>query len=651
MGKIDVAILKKCMAEAIEVLNEATEAYDKGQPIMTDAEWDAMYFALENKEKTYGVTLPNSPTVKIHFDAKVSELSKKTHGHEMLSLAKTKDIDEVNAFLNGGEFLAMCKMDGLTCSLRYENGHLVSAETRGDGFVGEDITHNAMVIRSIPKHIDYKETLVVDGEIISTYINFEQFSKDYKNPRNFAAGSIRLLDSAECEIRGLDFVVWDVIEGFKEHGLLNVKLECVGRLGFTIVPNGVYSNFNETVLEQVKHWAVLNSYPIDGVVIKFNDVGYGKFLGKTAHHFNNAIAYKFFDETAVTTLKDIKWTMGRTGVLTPVAILEPIEMDGATIERASLHNISVMTEIMGGAFKGQKVEIYRANMIIPQILRGENPDSVNIELIEIPKVCPICGGEAVVKESDSGVLNLYCDNPQCEGKLINRLDHFCGKKGLDIKGISKATLEKLIDWEFIQDLDDIFTLHQVRNFWKDKPGFGVKSVDKIISAVYDARHTTLDKVISSIGIPLIGTTIAKDLAKRFKTYEAFRKAIDEGFDFSQINGYGPEMTKSLLTFDYRELDGLVKNWLYLDETEEEITENKLEGVTFVITGKLKHWKNRDALKDVIENLGGKVTGSVTKNTDFLINNDINSTSAKNKKAKKLEVDIITEEDFIKRFDL
>ena len=650
MGKIDVAILKKRMTKAIKELNEATEAYDKGQPIMTDAEWDTMYFALENAEKAYGVTLPNSPTVKIHFDAKVSELSKKTHGHEMLSLAKTKSIDEVNAFLNGGEFLAMCKMDGLTCSLRYENGHLVSAETRGDGFVGEDITHNVMVIRSIPKHIDYKETLVVDGEIISTYNNFEQFSKDYKNPRNFAAGSIRLLDSAECETRGLDFVVWDVIEGFKEHGLLDVKLECVGRLGFTVVPNGVYSNFNETVLEQVKHWAVLNSYPIDGVVIKFNDIGYGKFLGKTAHHFNNAIAYKFFDETAITILKDIEWTMGRTGVLTPVAILEPIEMDGATIERASLHNISVMTEIMGGAFKGQKVEIYRANMIIPQILRGENPDSTNVESIHIPDICPVCGGQAAVKKSESGVLNLYCENLQCEGKLINRLNHFCGKKGLDIKGLSKATLEKLINQGWIEDLDDLFTLRHVQYFWKQLPGFGEKSVEKILNAVEVSRHTTLDCVLSSIGIPFVGKTISKDLANRFKTYEAFRKAIDEGFDFSQINGYGPEITKSLLTFDYGELDGLVKNWLYLDEVEE-TTENKLEGVTFVITGKLKHWKNRDALKDVIENLGGKVTGSVTKNTDFLINNDINSNSAKNKKAKELEVDIITEEDFIKRFDL
>ena len=651
MGKIDVAILKKRMAKAIKELNEATEAYDKGQPIMTDAEWDAMYFALEDAEKAYGITLPDSPTVKVHFDSKVSELPKKIHSHEMLSLAKTKSIDEAREFLSGKPYLAMCKMDGLTCSLRYENGHLICAETRGDGFVGEDITHNAMVIRSIPKHINYKETLVVDGEIISTHRNFEQFSKDYKNPRNFAAGSIRLLDSAECETRGLDFVVWDVIEGFEEKEFLNEKLGEVERLGFTVVPYAMYTDFNEVILEQVRTWANLNSYPIDGVVIKFNELEYSKSLGKTAHHFNNALAYKFFDEIAYTTLKDIEWTMGRTGVLTPVAILEPIEMDGAVIERASLHNISVMTEIMGGAFKGQKVQVYRANMIIPQILRGEDPESVNVELIQIPDICPICGGQAAVKKSESGVLNLYCENLQCEGKLINRLNHFCGKKGLDIKGLSKATLEKLINQGWIEDLDDLFTLRHVQYFWKQLPGFGEKSVEKILNAIEVSRHTTLDCVLSSIGIPFVGKTVSKDLANRFKTYEAFRKAIDEGFDFSQINGYGPEITKSLLTFNYGELDGLVKNWLYLDEVEEETTENRLEGVTFVITGKLTHWKNRDALKDVIENLGGKVTGSVTKNTDFLINNDINSNSAKNKKAKELEVDIITEEDFIKRFDL
>ena len=647
MGKIDVAILKKRMTKAIKELNEATEAYDKGRPIMTDAEWDAMYFALEDAEKAYGITLPDSPTVKVHFDSKVSELPKKVHSHEMLSLAKTKSIDEAREFLGGKPYLAMCKMDGLTCSLRYENGHLVCAETRGDGFVGEDITHNAMVIRSIPKHINYKKTLVVDGEIISTHRNFEQFSKDYKNPRNFAAGSIRLLDSAECETRGLDFVVWDAIEGFEEKEFLNEKLGEVERLGFTVVPYAMYTDFNEAVLEQVKTWANLNSYPIDGVVIKFNEIEYSKSLGKTAHHFNNALAYKFFDEIAYTTLKDIEWTMGRTGVLTPVAILEPIEMDGAVIERASLHNISVMTEIMGGAFKGQKVQVYRANMIIPQILRGEDPESINVELIQIPDICPVCGGQATVKKSESGVLNLYCENLQCEGKLINRLNHFCGKKGLDIKGLSKATLEKLINQGWIEDLDDLFTLRQVQFFWKQLPGFGEKSVEKILNAIEISRHTTLDCVLSSIGIPFVGKTISKDLANRFKTYEAFRKAIDEGFDFSQINGYGPEITKSLLTFNYGELDGLVKNWLYLDEVEEEATENKLEGMTFVITGKLTHWKNRDALKAEIEANGGKVTGSVTKNTTYLINNDINSTSAKNKKAQELGVPIIKEEGLIK----
>lgn len=647
MGKIDVAILKKRMTKAIKELNEATKAYDKGQPIMTDAEWDAMYFALEDAEKAYGITLPDSPTVKVHFDSKVSELSKKIHSHEMLSLAKTKSVDEAREFLGGKPYLAMCKMDGLTCSLRYENGHLVCAETRGDGFVGEDITHNAMVIRSIPKHINYKETLVVDGEIISTHINFEQFSKDYKNPRNFAAGSIRLLDSVECETRGLDFVVWDVIEGFEEKEFLNEKLGEVEKLGFTVVPYAMYTDFNEVILEQVKTWANLNSYPIDGVVIKFNELEYSKLLGKTAHHFNNALAYKFYDEIAYTTLKDIEWTMGRTGVLTPVAILEPIEMDGAVIERASLHNISVMTEIMGEPFKDQKVQVYRANMIIPQILRGESPEFANIESIHIPDICPVCGGQTIVKKSESGVLNLYCENLQCEGKLINRLNHFCGKKGLDIKGLSKATLEKLINQGWIEDLDDLFTLRHVQYFWKQLPGFGEKSVEKILNAIEISRHTTLDCVLSSIGIPFVGKTVSKDLANRFKTYEAFRKAIDEGFDFSQINGYGPEITKSLLTFDYGELDGLVKNWLYLDEVEEETTENKLEGMTFVITGKLTHWKNRDALKAEIEANGGKVTGSVTKNTTYLINNDINSTSAKNKKAQELGVPIIKEEGLIK----
>ena len=379
--KLKEDILEKAK-ELIDALNKATELYDAGQPIISDREWDNMYFALIYIEEKTGIVLPNSPTIKIHFDEKVSELSKITHGHEMLSLAKTKDIDEVNAFLNGEKFLAMCKMDGLTCSLRYENGHLVSAETRGDGFVGEDITHNAMVIRSIPKHINYKETLVVDGEIISTYNNFEQFSKDYKNPRNFAAGSIRLLDSTECATRGLDFIAWDVIEGFKECNLLDIKLEKVKQLGFSIVPNEVFSNFNEVVVESVKDWANLNSYPIDGVVIKFNEIDYGKFLGKTAHHFNNAIAYKFYDEVYTTKLIDILWSMGRTGQISPIALFEKINIDGTEISRASLSNISIMHQTLGlHPFKGQIIEVSKRNQIIPKIERAKDENGEWIENI------------------------------------------------------------------------------------------------------------------------------------------------------------------------------------------------------------------------------------------------------------------------------
>ena len=647
--KLKEDILEKAK-ELIDALKKATELYDAGQPIISDREWDNMYFALTYIEEKTGIVLPNSPTIKIHFDEKVSELSKITHGHEMLSLAKTKSIDEVNTFLNGKEFLAMCKMDGLTCSLRYENGHLVSAETRGNGVEGEDITHNTMVIPSIPKHINYKETLVLDGEIISTYNNFEQFSKDYKNPRNFAAGSIRLLDSAECKNRGLDFVAWDVIEGFEECDLLDIKLEKVKELGFAIVPNEVFSNFNEVVLESVKDWANLNSYPIDGVVVKFNEVNYGKSLGKTAHHFNNAIAYKFFDEEYPTTLKDIEWTMGRTGVLTPVAIFEPLDIDGSVVERASLHNVSIMNELSEGCQrKGDIVYIFKANQIIPQVSKWEHKGNYSEETaLLLPETCPICGAETKIKMDNESKI-LICDNPNCEGKFINRLDHFCSKKGLDIKGLSKATLEKLIKQGWIENLDDLFTLRQIQHSWKQMPGFGEKSVEKILQSIEDSRETNLESVLSAIGIPLIGRTVSKDLAKRFKTYENFRKHINEGYDFSQIDGYGPEMTKALLTFNYKELDFLVENFLIIkkEETKENTNDNALEGLIFVVTGKLKNFKNRDELKAVIEAHGGKVSGSITSKTNYLINNDINSNSAKNKKAQELGIPIIKEEGLIK----
>lgn len=658
------------MKDLVKMLNNATMQYDKGTPIMNDKEWDTLYFNLLELEKKSGIVLPDSPTIKIHFDEKVSELAKITHGHEMLSLAKTKSIDEVNEFLHNQENIVMLKMDGLTCSLRYENGHLVSAETRGDGIEGEDITHNVMRMPSIPKHISYTDTLVVDGEVICTYDNFKQFESEYKNPRNFAAGSIRLLDAAECETRNLTFVAWDVIEGL-DTDLLSEKLNTLETFfGFTVVPfkrlhpaeNPVFDRQIESLTRNVEFLqdrAKRYGYPIDGLVFKFNSIAYSKTLGKTAHHFNNAIAYKFYDEEYPAVLKDIEWTMGRTGVLTPVVIVEPIEIDGTTIERASLHNISVMDALNGGfARKGDIVYIFKANQIIPQISNWEHKgDYEEGNTILLPTECPLCGAETIIQTSDSGVKNLYCSNSQCEGKLINRLNHFCGKKGLDIKGLSKATLEKLIDWGYVNNLNDVLNLESFRYYWMEKPGFGEKSVSKILDAIENAKkYVTLDQFISSLGIPLIGRTLSKDLANRFKTYDNFRKYINEGFDFSQIEGYGPEMTKALLTFNYLEADAIAERWMLNLNTEpqpedEESTTTNLTGYSFVITGKLKQYKNRAELKAVIESRGGKVKDSITSLTSYLINNDINSTSSKNKKAKELQIPIITEEEFTNIFDI
>ena len=654
---------------AIRKLNNATKAYDEGNPIISDKEWDDIYFWLVEAEKYCGFKNSNSPTVKIHYNV-VNELVKVKHNHEMLSLPKTKEISEVESFLNEHNFIAMGKMDGLTCSLRYVNGQLVSAETRGDGLVGEDITHNAMVISSIPKNIDYQDELIVDGEIICTTENFKKFAQEYKNPRNFAAGSIRLLDPRECEKRKLSFVAWEVVKGLEIENSLMGRFLYLIQLGFSVVPHILLSthckcetakqkDYISFIQDMCKHCGL----PIDGVVFKFDDIEYGKSLGKTAHHFNNAIAYKFYDELYDTNLIDIEWSMGRTGVLTPIAVFEPIEIDGATVERASLHNISVMRDVMGECcYAGQSIKVFKANQIIPQIAFAEKMKYADVVMRGGATVdglsgclpCPVCEGSTSMVTSNSGTINLICTNPQCKGKLINRLDHFCSKKGLDIKGLSKATLEKLIDWGYVNDLDDLFNLEMVRDDWMKKPGFGEKSVNKIISSIFTAsQNVSLESAIAAIGIPLIGRTVSKDLAKRFKTYDNFRKHINEGFDFTQIDGYGPEMNKALLTFDYGELDFLVGSYMKFAEVQEEQTtteNNSLKGKVIVITGKLKQYKNRDELKAAIEAHGGKVSGSVTKNTSYLVNNDVTSTTAKNKTAKELGIPIITEEELIKIFD-
>ena len=634
--------------ELVEKLNYYTKLYDEGRSEISDKEWDDMYFELQKIERESGIYLEDSPTQKVNFQV-VNKLNKIEHNHPMLSLDKTKDINEVQKFIYYNDYIAMAKMDGLTCSLKYVNGKLVSAETRGNGFIGEDILHNALQVKNIPKRIDFKDELIVDGEIICTYENFKEFESEYKNPRNFASGSIRLLDSKESSMRRLSFIAWDCISGLEEIEKLSTKLLKLNVLGFTVVPfmAGEYS-IDDTI-STIQSIAQEAGYPIDGIVYKYDIISEYEAAGKTDHHFKGGLAYKFYDEEYETILRDVEWTMGRTGVLTPVALLEPINIDGSEVSRASLHNISIMDEL-GIRYQDTKVMVYKANMIIPQISKALPYEGEIASLINIPAVCPICGEPTIIK-GENGVRVLYCSNPNCEGKLINRLDHFFGKNGLDAKGLSKATFEKLIDWGWIENIKDIFKLKEHKKEWEKMQGFGEKSVEKILQAIEDCKSCSLDAVISAAGIPLIGKTVGKDLSKRFGSYSEFREAVENGFDFTSFGGYGWEMHKAISDFDYSELDYIVDNYLQIKESIKEDNELKLKDLTFCVTGKVHIWKNRDSLSAFIESLGGKVTGSVSKNTNYLINNDINSTSAKNKKAQELDIPILSEEDFKKIFDI
>ena len=651
---------EKKLLNLIAMANYHTNLYDLGTPIITDQSWDEIYFQIQELEKKLGIYHPHSPTQHIPY-AVVNELKKVEHGHKMLSLQKTKDLEEVEKFLDNCDSLIMLKMDGLTCSLTYIDGELVSAETRGNGFIGEDILHNARQLKSIPQFIPYQTgKLVIDGEIICTYKNFEMFASDYKNPRNFAAGSIRLLDSSECAKRKLSFVAWDVIEGLESSNILSEKFAKLKNMGFNVVPYLLYpawdANDNQVPLDwyidQLECDAKQYGYPIDGLVAKFNSIEYGKTLGATSHHFKNAIAYKFYDETYPTELIDIEWTMGRTGVLTPVAVFKPIEIDGSTVERASLHNWTVLNETLHGhGWKGQKVEVFKANMIIPQIASAEEDDERTKNYFEYPYVCPVCGKGTVLREETDSAF-VVCENIECEGQLINRLDHFCGKKGLDIKGLSKATLEKLIDWGWVNSITHLFDLRSYRSEWIKKPGFGPKSVDKILNAIDEGAVCEWHQFVCALGIPLIGASASKALTKYFSGYVDFRDAIKRGDLFWDFENFGYEMHKAIVNFNYEEADALVKAGLVTFNSITPTTqENSLDGLTFVITGKLNQFKNRDAIKDKIESLGGKVTGSVSKNTSYLINNDKDSTSSKNKSAKTLGIPILSEKDFIETFGI
>ena len=637
----------------IKCLNEWTKAYDEGHPVVSDKEWDDWYFEIVEYEKAYPHCIQSdSPTQVIHFE-EISELKKVKHNHPMLSLNKTKDIEEVKSFIGDKNYIVMAKMDGLTCSLHYEGGKLVSAETRGNGEVGEDITHNAMVIPSIPKRIPTTSPLTVDGEIICTYKDFEEVGGEYKNPRNYASGSIRLLNNGECYNRKLTFVAWDVINPESKNREIEWLSDNLGFLSalnyFTVVPYTIgHDGYIIEEIDFIKKWCDKLSYPIDGIVFKYNKCKEYDAAGRTDHHFKGGLAYKFYDEEYETKLIDIEWSMGRTGVLTPVAIFEPIDIDGSTVERASLHNVSIMKETLGEPYGYQSIKVAKMNMIIPQIVGAEKdmPKDKLYCLIPIIQKCPCCNGDTVIEKSKDGVENLVCINPQCEGKLINILDHFCGKKGLDIKGLSEKTLEKLIDWEWVNNITDIPKLKEHRAEWINKSGFGQASVDKILKAIDDRlAEAPLHAFISGLGIPLIGSRVSKQICEKVETWKEFRDLIHEDFDFTEWSGFGPEMNSALHKFDYSEADAIVEYITFKPE-EHQDKSVKLDGCNFVITGKLQNFKNRQELIDKIEAAGGKVAGSVSSKTNYLVNNDVNSTSAKNKKAKELGIPIITEQDLL-----
>lgn len=637
----------KNMQQLINKINYLTSLYNAGTPLVSDKEWDELYDKLKNLERESGITYPDSPTQSIYFQ-NMDILEKIEHNHPMLSLDKTKDWQEFLNYFGNNDVVGMLKLDGLTCSLRYLNGKLVSAETRGNGLIGENILHNAKVISSIPQTIKYQSELILDGEIICTTQNFEKFSNEYSNARNFAAGSIRLLDSKECFKRDLTFVVWHIVKGYDETTVID-KFNHAELDGFTVTPwtRGLQLDAKDFLTNKAKELG----YPIDGLVGRFNNIAYGESLGSTGHHSKAAYAFKFYDEEYETKLLDIEWSMGRTGVLTPVAIYEPVEIEGSICNRASLHNLSVLYEVMhGGAYVNEPITVAKMNMIIPQIMSAQTSIPKGAKLIQLPTKCPVCGDALEVIESDTGIKNLCCLNKACQGKLLNRLVHFASRNAMDIKGLSEATFSNLIDWGWINDIPDIFNLSQYKDEWIKKPNYGKVSVNNALAAIEKSKTCTLDSFITALGIPLIGKSVAAELIKAISTYEELREKIDNGYDFSQLDGFAEEKTQALLNYDWTAAD-IIYPMLTITSNSSALGTNEktLENLTFVITGSLTMYKNRAVLESVIKDKGGKVSSSISSRTNYLINNDTTSMSKKNLQAQKNNIPIISEKDFFEKF--
>ena len=645
----------KKIRELIDTLNNWTKAYDEGHPIVSDEIWDDNYNKLLQLEQETGIVYPNSPTQSINYQV-VNALTKVKHNHSMLSLGKTKSLEELKGFCGEHLMLGMLKLDGLTVSLHYQNGKLVKAETRGNGQIGEDITHNAMVISNIPKTIHATEDIIIDGEVLCSYKDFKAFENEYANPRNFASGSIRLLDANECAKRKLQFVAWDVITDVAQS--LYLKLNWAINNGFDVVPFTLFRanemSIND-IIEGLKDINILNyQYPIDGIVFKYDDCKYYSSLGATSHHPNGGIAFKFYDEALESHLLDIEWSPGRTGVLTPIAVFETIDFGDSRVNKASLHNLSIMEQTIGIPYISQTVYVAKMNQIIPQIIDAEIPECPPITpIIPIPDTCPICGGATQIIESDSGTRELYCTNPDCQAKLINRIEHFLGKKGLDARGISKKTLEKLIDWGWIESLIDVFNLAQYRKEWIQVSGFGPASVDKILNSIEDAKNCELEKFICGLGIPLVGATYSREICKHFATWDEFVAAVeDPTYNFAEWNGFGIETNAALHNYNYTEAKEIYKKYLtntIKNSIINQESKDSLSGEVIVITGGLTHFANRVELQNKIVELGGRSATSISGKTTMLICNDISSKSTKVIKAQQLGIPIRTEEEFIRDY--
>lgn len=643
------------MKDLIQELNNASIAYYTSTPIMSDYDWDKKYEELQMLESQENIIFPNSPTQNVGYTVS-DKLNEVKLDHLMLSLDKTKSINDLKQFAGNKQCIVSVKCDGLSTTLKYIHGELVSAVTRGNGYEGTDVLQNVLTIKNIPKKIPYYDELIIDGETIIGWDTFNKINSKiksldvkYKHPRNLvSSGSLLLLDSKKAAQRNMRFIAWRVIKGF-EHKSVYEDLQYSKDCGFEAVPMIPYPGYEDlqVILDTIKDLADANNIPYDGVVMTYDDYAYGESLGKTDKFFRHSIAYKYEDQLYETVLKDIEWNTSKTGLINPVAIFEPIDLDGAITTRATLHNISYIKKLFLGI--GDRIRVYRSNKVIPKV--HDSIDKSNN--FTIPEKCPICGGETkIVKENDSEVL--MCMNDDCQGKLLGKLCHAASRNALDIDGLSEATLEKFISLGWLDSIKSIYHLSDYKGKMYSLEGFGKKSVDKLLESIEKSRETTLDRFIYALSVPMIGKSASKDIAKHFKyNFDEFYHCFSCGYGYFwnlKVDGIGVVASNNIQKFAITYMDKvfeLSKEFTFKIPSESNNTQNTLQGKIFVITGSLEKYSNRDELKSVIESNGGKVSGSVSAKTFALINNDIESSSSKNKKAKSLGVQIINEEQFMK----